>query len=177
MAWAAGLILYLVITALMVARIVIAGIGPARIRAPYWVAMGVPSISVFAATRIVRITGAPAMAAARPVVTSLAILFWTLATALIPLLAMLTAWTVMRRPFPGRWPRYRPEAWAVVFPLGMYAMASLELGRAAGVPLIHGLGAAAVWPATAAWALVAITMAASPFRRHQASVANNIVLR
>jgi tellurite resistance protein TehA-like permease len=176
-AWAGGLGLYLVITALLVARIVIAGIGPAQIRAPYWVAMGVPSISVFAATRIVRITGAPAIAAARPVIISLAILFWTLATALIPLLAMLTARTTVRRPFPGRWPRYRPEAWTVVFPLGMYAMASLELGRAAGVPLIHGLGTAAVWPATAAWALVATTMAASPFRHHQTAVANSIVVR
>jgi hypothetical protein len=106
------------------------------------VAMGVPSISVFAATRILRVTGAPAVAAARPVITSLAILCWTFATALIPLLAMLTALTgltTVRRLFSGHWPRYRPEAWTVVFPLGMYAMASLELGTAAEVPLIQGI--------------------------------------
>lgn len=130
--------------------------------------MGAPSISVFAATRILRITGAPAVAAARPVITSLAIVFWTFGTALIPLLAMLTALTTvttLRRLLSGRWPRYRPEAWAVIFPLGMYAMASLELGAAAGVPLIAGIGAVAVSLAAAAWALVAITMAAAPFRR------------
>ena len=179
-AWAAGLVLYLVTMALVLARILIAGIGPAGLRAPYWVAMGVPSISVFAATRILRVTGAPAVATARPVITSLAILCWTFATVLIPLLVMLTALTsltTVRRLFSGHWPRYRPEAWTVVFPLGMYAMATLELGTAAEVPLIQGIGAVAVWPATAAWVLVAITMAASPFRHHQDAPTNNIVLR
>jgi tellurite resistance protein TehA-like permease len=176
-AWATGLVLYLVITALVLARILIAGIGPAGIRAPYWVAMGVPSIGAFAATRILRIGGAPAVAAARPLITSLAILCWTFATALIPLLVMLTALSTMHRLFSGRWPRYRPEAWTIVFPLGMYAMASLELGTAAEVPLIHGLGAVAVWPAIAAWALVTMAMAPSPFHRHPTAVDNNIVLR
>jgi tellurite resistance protein TehA-like permease len=35
----------------------------------------------------------------------------------------------------------------------MYATASMQLGTAAGLPLIHGVGTAAAWPAAAAWAL------------------------
>jgi len=58
----------------------------------------------------------------------------------------------------------------IVFPAGMYATASLQLGTAAGRPLVHDIGQAAVWPATVAWALVFAAMIASAlatFRRCQ----------
>ena len=54
--------------------------------------------------------------------------------------------------------------WVFVFPLGMYATAGLVLGPAARVPLIHHIGAVAVWPAAAAWARTATAMAATAAR-------------
>jgi len=89
------------------------------------------------------------------VITGGGIAAWVLATALIPPLAVLTA---ARLPRPVR-PRYGTGGWVFVFPLGMYATAGLALGTAAHVPLIHHIGAVAVWPATAAWALTATAMA------------------
>ncbi|HTT54833.1 MAG TPA: tellurite resistance/C4-dicarboxylate transporter family protein [Streptosporangiaceae bacterium] len=151
--WAAGLLLYLVITALLLARLHRAGAGPVGTRAPYWVAMGAASISVLAATRIIALPGDPGI---RPAVTGLAIMAWALATLLIPVLATAT----VRDCWPRGWrPRYRAAAWTVLFPAGMYAMAGLELGRAARMPAIVQVGAAVLWPVAAGWALTVAAMA------------------
>ena len=53
------------------------------------------------------------------------------------------------------------RGWVFVFPLGMYATAGLTLGAVAGVPLLHHVGAAAVWPAAAAWTVTALAMGAA----------------
>jgi hypothetical protein len=68
---------------------------------------------------------------------------------------------------PVRPPRYRVAGWMVVFPLGMYATAGLVLGTAVRLPLIHHIGAVAVWPAAAAWALTTIAMAAAALTRRR----------
>lgn len=154
-AWLAGVVLYVLITALVGARLAWAGPGPAGTRAPYWVATGAASISVLAAALILRMLGAPAVAAVRPALTSTAEVLWGLATGLYLVLAVLTTtWWVRRR----RWRHRRRAAWVVVFPLGMYAAASLHLGAAARLPFVHQAGSAAVWPAAAAWALALAVM-------------------
>ena len=123
--------------------------------APYWVAMGAASISAFAAARVAPLAGA-ADPAARPVVTGGGLAAWVVATCLVPGLA---AVSVARLPRPLRL-RYGTGGWVFVFPLGMYATAGLTLGAVAGVPLLHHVGAAAVWPAVAAWAVTAFVMGA-----------------
>jgi tellurite resistance protein TehA-like permease len=158
-AWSAGVALYLVIMVLVLARLWLASLGPADATAPYWVAMGAASISVFAAARILSIPGGPAIPGARPVVTAIAAGLWVIATGLIPPLIALTA---ARFPRPLSRPRFSPLAWVVVFPLGMYAVAGLELGTVAGLPWMHRIGAVAVWPAAAVWVLVFSSMALSP---------------
>jgi tellurite resistance protein TehA-like permease len=162
--WSAGIVVYLAVMGLVLARLRLAGLGPADDTAPYWVAMGAASISTFAAARILLIAGAPAVAAARPAVTSVAVILWAVATALIPVLVTVTA---VRWPRPPFQPRFRPQTWAIVFPLGMYAVAGLGLGRATRLPLIQHIGTAAVWPAAAAWTLTFTVMAASPFTRRR----------
>jgi tellurite resistance protein TehA-like permease len=75
-------------------------------------------------------------------------------------------WQGARLPWPPRL-RYGTGAWVFVFPLGMYSMAGQVLGTAAKLPLIQHVGAAAVWPATAAWALTALTMTAAALARRR----------
>jgi hypothetical protein len=127
--------------------------------------MGAASIAVVAAAGILRIPGAPA-AAARAAITGLAVALWSLATVLIPLLAAATAARYLRRPVR---PRYRGDLWTVVFPLGMYATAGLQLGTAARLPPVYRIGTVAVPAAAAALALTFIGLAASPFSRRHAS--------
>jgi tellurite resistance protein TehA-like permease len=124
--------------------------------------MGAASIAVVAAAGILRIPGAPARAA----ITGLAVALWSIATVAIPPLATATAVRYLRRPVR---PRYRGDMWTVVFPLGMYALAGLQLGTAARLPLAGHIGAAAVPCATVAWALTFIGLATSPLDRRHAS--------
>jgi tellurite resistance protein TehA-like permease len=158
-AWAAGALLYVLVTALVITRLRAVGLAPGEPFAPYWVTMGAASITVLAAAQILHITGPTVLAAFRPVLTGLALGFWSLATALIPVLAVAGA---------VRWWRghaakgYRRELWMIVFPAGMYATASMRIGAEAGVPLIRAVGTAAVWVAAAAWAAVFAAMIAWP---------------
>jgi hypothetical protein len=161
-AWSAGILLYLVITVLVAGRLVLVGVGPREATNPYWVAMGAASIAVVAAAGILRVPGAPARAA----ITGLAVALWSIATVLIPPLAMATAARYLRRPLR---PHYRVDMWTVVFPLGMYALAGLQLGSVARLPLVDHIGAVAVPCATAAWALTFIGLATSPLDRRRAT--------
>jgi tellurite resistance protein TehA-like permease len=145
---------------LVVARLVLAGLRPGDATAPYWVAMGAASISAFAAARVAPLAGA-AFPAARPAITDGGVAVWVLATCLVPVLAV---FSVARLPRPTRL-RYGTGGWLLVFPLGMYATAGLTLGAVAGLPLIHHVGAAAVWPAVAVWAVTAFAMGAAALAR------------
>ena len=50
--------------------------------------------------------------------------------------------------------RYEPTMWSLVFPLGMYAVASLRLGLAADFPPLQWIAHGMIWVALGAWALV-----------------------
>ncbi|MBV9095217.1 MAG: hypothetical protein JO132_15290 [Streptosporangiaceae bacterium] len=143
--WSAGVVLYALVTAMVVTRLLVAGLGPDDPFAPYWVTMGAASITVLAATQVL-----PGPRGG-PVLTDMALIFWSVATGLIPVLIVAGAARRLRRP--GK-PRFRRELWMISFPCGMYALASMRLGDAAGRPLIHDIGAALAWPAAAVWALV-----------------------
>jgi tellurite resistance protein TehA-like permease len=132
--------------------------------------MGAASISILATARVLDIAGVPMMAAARPVLSAVALGLWALATALIPVLVVAVFGPRLLSP---RRPRYWPGMWVVVFPLGMYATASLQFGRATGMTLIHTVGAAEVWPAMMAWAITFALMAAAPVRRGPAGTERN----
>jgi len=161
-AWSAGIALYLVITVLVAGRLLLVGVGPGDATNPYWVAMGAASIAVVAAAGILGIPGAPARAA----ITGLAVALWSVATVLIAPLATATAARYLRRPVR---PRYRADMWTVVFPAGMYALAGLQLGTAARLPLAGHIGAVVVPCAAAAWTVTLIGLASSPFMSRQAS--------
>ncbi|HET7243819.1 MAG TPA: hypothetical protein VFJ07_03220 [Streptosporangiaceae bacterium] len=124
--------------------------------APYWVAPGAASITAFGAAQVAPLAGA-AVPVARPLVTLGGVAAWVLATCLVPVLA---AFSAARLPRPLRL-RYGTGGWVFVFPLGMYATAGPALGAVAGVPLLHHVGAVAVWPAVAAWAVTAFAIGAA----------------
>jgi len=165
-AWTTGAALYLVVTALVVTRLRVAGLAPGDPVAPYWVTMGAASITVLGAAQAVQVTGVAGSAVLtglRAGLTDLGLGFWSVATGLIPALVIFGA---------GRWRRgltargFRPEWWMIVFPAGMYATASMRIGAVAGLPPIRETGAAAAWVAAAAWAAVLAGMVFRPTIPH-----------
>lgn len=164
-AWLAGLAVYVLTTGGVLVRLRRAGVGQPGARAGYWVAMGAVAISVLAAAHILGISSAPAVSAGRPWIKGAAIALWVLATCLIPVLAVATAWL-----WPGSRPRprYDRSAWMVVFPLGMYAAASQQLGAVASLNPVRLVGEGFTWPAAAVWLAVLALVVAAPLTRARA---------
>jgi tellurite resistance protein TehA-like permease len=79
------------------------------------------------------------------------ILGWALATAWIPVLVLGELWRIARL---GR-PRFDPERWTMVFPLGMYSVCGVLTGGSFGIPWIAHIGHWWFVIALAAWAAVA----------------------
>ena len=85
-------------------------------------------------------------------------LMWVWATWWIPLLLLFGIWKHGVRHVPLE---YTPMLWSLVFPLGMYALASLRLSLAADFPPLRAISSAMVWVALAAWVATAAGLVAA----------------
>lgn len=153
--WSVGVVLYLVVATLVITRLLLLEVRPQDLTPPYWVTMGATAITVLAAAQILAMPPAPAVTATRSVVAGLGVVLWAFGTWLIPLLVAFGIWRhVLNRVRLG----YLPQLWSIVFPLGMYAVASMELGMAAELPIVEGIGRAWTWVAVSAWLVVFVGM-------------------
>ncbi len=159
--WAIGVVLYLVIAVLVAVARLQYPVQPAEVTPPYWVYMGATAISVLAGAQILHMPAAPLTAAVRGVVSGLSVTLWAFGTWLVPLLIALGVWRHLVRHVPLA---YEPGLWSMVFPLGMYGVASRQLGAVLGVSWLVTLGRYEGWLALAAWAAVAGAMAAAVLR-------------
>jgi tellurite resistance protein TehA-like permease len=161
LAWSVGTMLYVLVAVLVVLRVVHFGLAPEDLEPPYWVAMGALAIAVVAGASIFEMRPTPMVDAARSLIGGSVVVFWCFALWLIPLLTGIGVWRhlLLRLPL-----RYTPALWSMVFPLGMFAVASMRLGAAEGLPLIAVLGRGFVGVALVAWALVAAGLVISAAR-------------
>jgi tellurite resistance protein TehA-like permease len=97
----------------------------------------------------------------RPFIDGVTLIMWAWATWWIPLLMLFGIWKhgICRVPL-----TYTPMFWSLVFPLGMYALASLRLSLAADFPPLRSISHAMVWVALAAWATTGIAFAFASWR-------------
>lgn len=161
MLWSLGVVLYLSMATVLLVRLLLVEIGPDTITPPYWIVMGATSITVFAGARLLEFPVTPILAASRSVLSGLSVVLWAFGTWLIPLLAGFGVWrhVILKVPL-----RYEPALWSICFPLGMYAVASGELGRTAHLPLVGDIGHVWAWVALSAWVVVFVAMLASLLR-------------
>src|SRR5690606_11027795 len=88
-------------------------------------------------------------------VAGLSVMFWAFATWLIPVLFAAGVWRHWAHKVPLR---YEATLWSICFPLGMYAVAGIYLGRADGLPLVGAIGRLELWLALAVVTLVMLAM-------------------
>jgi tellurite resistance protein TehA-like permease len=163
MLWGVGVGLYAIFIVLFAQRIFFAPVRPADLTPMLWVVMGAAAISTNAgALLILTDTPLPFLQAMRPFVDGVTLVMWAWATWWIPLLVALGIWThgVHRMPL-----TYTPLFWSLVFPLGMYALASLRLSHAAGIAPLSALSQVMAWIALAAWVMTSAGFAAACWRR------------
>ena len=126
--------------------------------------MGAVAITVLAGARIVEMQTAPMVDATRALIAGMSVVFWCFATWLIPALVAAGLW---RHVFKAVRLDYSPALWSIVFPLGMYAVASTYLGRADHLPILEAIGAGWIWVALAAWVVVFVAMVHDIIRQLQ----------
>src|SRR5699024_10963667 len=133
--------------------------GPEDAVPAYWISMGATAITVLAGSKVVLIgdNAAPMVRATRELAAGTSVIFWVFGTWLIPVLIAAGYWRhiVHRLPL-----RYDATLWSIIFPLGMYAVASHYLGSESvdDLPLVKTIADIEVWVALAAWSAVFLGM-------------------
>ena len=108
-------------------------------------------IAVVAGAGIVQMEHTPLVDAVRPLIAATVVIFWVFCLWLIPLLIGAGIWRHALHRVPLR---YVPTLWSMVFPMGMFAVASLSLGEADALPAAGTVGGVALVVAVIVWAVV-----------------------
>jgi tellurite resistance protein TehA-like permease len=162
MIWGIGLGLYGIFIVLFSRRMFLLAVDADDVTASLWIVMGAAAISANAGSALVLSNSEiPFLHSMRPFVDGMTLLVWAWATWWIPLLLLLGLWKhgVRRKPL-----TYTPLLWSLVFPLGMYSLATFRLALTAGFPPLRVLSHAMSWIALAAWATTAAAFVATTWR-------------
>ena len=151
--WGFAVVLYVLLMAIVVPRLLLGEISPDQLAPPYWITMGATAITVFAASRILALPAR--LPVPGPTLSGLTFLLWSFGTWWIPLLILLGVWRHLLRRLPLK---YEPALWSMVFPLGMYAAASAAFGQVEGLGALQWIARVEVWFGIAAWAATFVAM-------------------
>jgi tellurite resistance protein TehA-like permease len=157
MLWGVGLALYGIFITLFAYRIFFFEVGTEDVTPLLWVVMGAAAISANAGSTLLLIENhVPFLVSMRPFIDGVTLIMWAWASWWIPLLVLFGIWkhVVRRAPL-----TYTPMLWSLVFPLGMYALASLRLSLASEFMPLQHIAGAMVWVALAAWGATALGLA------------------
>jgi hypothetical protein len=134
--WGVGIVLYLVLVVIILLRLMVVEVTPEEMGPAYWIAMGATAISVRAAGGILdlpsHLAGFPVLEL-HPFAIGTSVVLCAFGTWWIPLLVLFGLWRHVVRGYPLA---YEPRLWSMVFPLGMYTVASYTLGQAVHLELL-----------------------------------------
>ena len=142
---------YLVIITLILYRWIFEPMAPEQLTPSYWINMGAAAITTLAGARLSSaVVFDPVLAVTRGYIIGETLFFWSVASWWIPLLAGLMVWRHLIRRFRLF---YQFDYWSLVFPLGMYASATLTFAQTIGAEFLAPVPRFFFWVAIAAWCL------------------------
>lgn len=146
-----GLILYLIVMTMVFLRWTFQELSPTEADPPAWIAAGAVAITVLAGSNLLlATTTSPRLERLAPFLEGLVITCWATATFWFPLMIAIGVWRHLVRRMPLR---YNPAYWAMVFPLGMYGVATFKMGLAIDLDALGWLPKVALGLALLAWTL------------------------
>ncbi len=164
--WGIGLTLYGMFVTLFAGRIFFQRVGPEEAMPLFWVVMGAAAISANAGSAlIVSVPIVPFLTALRPFVEGTTLVLWAWGTWWIPLLVLVGVWKHLIHRVKLS---YHPMYWSLVFPIGMYSVASYRLSLAAEFTPLVLLARSVAWLALGAWLLTLLGWARSSWHQWQA---------
>jgi tellurite resistance protein TehA-like permease len=160
--WLFGGMLYIWIVSLIFYRYVFFRFSPGDLAPPYWINMGAMAISALAGSLLIlNSPDAPFLASLRPFLEGFTVFYWATGTWWIPMIAILAVWRYGFRRQPLE---YDPLYWGAIFPLGMYAVATLRMADAMSLGFLNFIPHAFFWIALATWLVAFIGLIRATLR-------------
>ena len=144
-----GCMLYIVLISLILYRFLFFKIGADEMAPPYWINMGAVAITTLAGDNLLLKGTAPFLADLTPFIKGFTLFFWAAGTWWIPLLFLLGAWRHIYKRYPLT---YHPVYWGLVFPMGMYTVATFRLAEVMKLDFLLLIPQYFIYLALIAWA-------------------------
>jgi tellurite resistance protein TehA-like permease len=152
-----GALLYIPLITLILYRWMFFSMKPTELTPPYWINMGALAISTLAGSRLLLAAKDwDFLQGVAPFIQGLTLLYWCMATWWIPLLIIVGIW---RHVIQHVLLRYDPQYWAMVFPLGMYTVATFIMIKATNLTMLSLIPQIFVFVALLAWSLTFLGLA------------------
>src|SRR5690625_4894378 len=147
--WLWGGMQYIWMMALIFWRYNFVHMGPDELTPPYWINMGAMAISTLSGSLLIEHSPeAAVLQSLLPFLKGFTVFFRASATWWIPLLILLGIWRHFIKHYPVR---YTPLFWGLVFPLGMYAVATDQLNHAMQFNFLEPFVQIATYAALISW--------------------------
>jgi tellurite resistance protein TehA-like permease len=152
-----GCMLYMAIITLIFYRLTFIEVDTETLTPPYWINMGAVAITTLAGSSLIlRFGNDPLISALSPFLKGFTLFFWSAATWWVPTLLVLGVWRHLWKRYPLK---YDPQYWGMVFPLGMYTMATWRLSEALDVEWLKGIPRTFIYVAIFAWTVTMLGLA------------------
>ena len=150
-AYLLGAMFYILLITLILYRWMFFGMQAEKMTPPYWINMGALAITTLAGAQLVLAADQwPLLQQLRPFLIGFTLFFWATGTWWIPLLVIIGVW---RHGVDACRSATISQYWSLVFPIGMYTVATQFYAEATGLTFLGFIPVVCVWIALAAWLL------------------------
>lgn len=147
---------YMVFISLIIYRWLFMSMKAELLTPPYWINMGAVAITTLAGSRLLMFTQQHEwINGIQYFLPGFTVFFWAFATWWIPILLLLPVWRHIIQKVPIK---YDPQYWSLVFPAGMYAVATFNFSKALDLPFLLPISTIFIYFSIVAWGIVFIGM-------------------